>query len=67
MAMKIPPHEFMPTVELYRDIIGLPLILEEAPNVVFAFGDMRLWLDESREFSQAEIWLEIQTDDVLLI
>ena len=48
----------------YRDIIGLPLVREEASSVVFEFGDKRLWLDAVGHFSQAEIWLEIQSDDI---
>ena len=64
IAMKIPPHEFSRTVEFYRDILGLPLVEEEAPNIVFEFGKKRLWLDKVDHISQAEIWLEIQSDDV---
>jgi hypothetical protein len=61
--MKIPPHEFSSTVESHRDIIGLPLVEEEAPNIVFEFGEKRLWLGEVKNISQAEIWLEIQSPD----
>lgn len=64
IAMKIPPHQFPRTVEFYRDILGLPLIAEEAPHIVFEFGENRLWLDKVEHISQAEIWLEIQCDDV---
>jgi hypothetical protein len=64
IAMKIPPHEFSSTVEFYRDIIGLPLVEEEAPNIVFEFGEKRLWLGEVKNISQAQIWLEIQSPDV---
>jgi hypothetical protein len=64
IAMKIPPHEFSSTVEFYGDFIGLPLIEEEAPNIVFDFGGTRLWLDEVPHISQAEIWLELHCDDV---
>lgn len=64
IAMKIPPHEFSRTVEFYKDILGLPLVEEEAPNIVFEFGGKRLWLDKLDFISQAEIWLEIQADDI---
>ena len=64
MAMKIPAHEYSRTVEFYRDVLRLPQIEEAKPNVVFAFGDKRLWLDKVDHLSQAEIWLEIETDDV---
>jgi catechol 2,3-dioxygenase-like lactoylglutathione lyase family enzyme len=62
--MKIPPDEFSLTVAFYQDILGLPLVEEEAPNIVFEFGEKRLWLDKVGHISQAEIWLEIQSDDV---
>ena len=64
IAMKIPTHEHAVTVRFYRDIIGLPQIETMLPDVVFKFGDKRLWLDAVDHISQAEIWLEIQTDDV---
>jgi hypothetical protein len=62
--MKIPPHEFDHTVEFYRDIPGLPILEEEAPTIVFEFDGKRLWLDKADHMSQAEIWLEIQCDNV---
>jgi len=69
IAMKVPPHEFERVTEFYRDIIRLPLIEHGEPDdsyqsVVFEFGDKRLWIDKIDHLSQAEIWLEIQTDDV---
>ncbi len=35
------------------------------PNVGFEFGSKQLWIDKVARLSQAEIWLEIVTDDVL--
>jgi hypothetical protein len=69
IAMKVPSHEFARVTEFYRDIIRLPLIEhgvsdESYQSVVFEFGDKRLWIDKIDHLSQAEIWLEIQTDDV---
>jgi hypothetical protein len=52
------------TLPFYRDVIGLPPIETLLPDIVFKFGDKRLWLDAVDHISQAEIWLEIQTDDV---
>ena len=63
IAMKIPPHEFSSTVGFYRDIVGLQLIEEETPNIVFEFGEKRLWLDEVPHISHAEIWLELHCED----
>jgi hypothetical protein len=64
IAMKIPSHEYSATVQFYRDVIGLPQIENMLPDIVFEFGDKRLWLDAVDQISQAEIWLEIQSDDV---
>jgi len=36
----------------------------DSPSVVSDFCDKRLWLDRVDHLSQAEFWLEIQTDDV---
>ncbi len=63
IAMKIPPHEFAATLSFYRDVLGLRLIEEEKPSIVFDFAGKRLWLDEVPHLSQAEVWLEITTDD----
>lgn len=64
IAMKVPPHEFSRTVIFYRDIIGLPQIENLLPDFVFEFGDKQLWLDKVDHISHAEIWLEIQTDNL---
>lgn len=61
--MKVPPHQFDATVHFYRDVLRLPRIESEAPHAVFEFGANRLWIDRVATVSQAEIWLEIQTDD----
>ena len=62
--MKIPSHEYLPTVKFYRDTISLHQIQDMLPEIVFEFGDKRLWLDKVDHISQAEIWLEIRTDDI---
>ena len=67
IAMKIPSHESPRMVEFYRDILGLPLIEEETPNIVFEFSGMRLWLDRVDHMSQAEICLEIESDNTGVI
>ena len=67
IAMKVPPHQWEATVAFYRDTLGL----EEIPNpfggdvesVGFAFGANQLWIDKVPTMSQAELWLELQTDD----
>jgi hypothetical protein len=63
IAMKIPSHQFSATVAFYRDVIGLPPVTEKAPVIGFELGPNRLWLDEVPTMSQAEVWLELFTDD----
>jgi hypothetical protein len=35
IAMKIPPHEFEETVHFYLEVIGLKLLEELSPSIVF--------------------------------
>ncbi len=62
--MKVPPHVYQETVRFYRDVLGLKLLTNHLPNVGFEFGGKQLWIDEVAGLSQAEVWLEILTDDV---
>ena len=69
IAMKVPAHEFESTVAFYREVlalteIGPPPRAGASPR--FEFGDKVLWIDRVAGISQAEIWLEIVTDDVAL-
>jgi hypothetical protein len=64
LAMKVPPHLYEATIRFYRDVAGLPMIERLAPSVVFRFGANQLWIDPVDGLSQAEIWLELNTDDV---
>jgi catechol 2,3-dioxygenase-like lactoylglutathione lyase family enzyme len=54
IAMKVPSHEYSRTVEFYKDIIGFPFIDREPGSGI----------DREEHISQAEIWLEIVTNDV---
>jgi len=68
IAVKVPLHEFDRTVTFYRDILGFEEVhlssLDDNESVVFKFGDKNLWIDRHPGISQAEIWLEIVTDDI---
>ncbi|AWM60490.1 VOC family protein [Stutzerimonas stutzeri] len=68
MAMKVPTHEYTSTVAFYRETLGLkeltPNDADGAQTPRFEFGDKVLWLDRVAGISQAEIWLEIVTDDL---
>lgn len=69
LAMKVPANEFERTVAFYRDIIGFKEIEgsssnQESHSARFQFGDKNLWIDKVETLSQAEIWLEIEADDI---
>ena len=64
IAMKVPPHQYEATVAFYRDVLGLTQIDGPAGDAVgFVFGTNNLWIDRVPSMSQAELWLEIVTDD----
>ncbi len=64
IAMKVPPRFYEATVQFYRDVVGLKLIEENSPSVRFEFEANQLWIDRDPGLSQAEIWLELITNDV---
>lgn len=63
IAMKVPSHQYEPTIAFYRDTVGLTPITEKAPAVGFKLGPNQLWIDEDATMSQAEVWLELFTPD----
>jgi len=70
IAMKVPVHEFEKTVAFYKDILGFEEIDASSPDgfdsVTFKFGEKNLWIDKISGISQAEVWLEVVTDDIEL-
>lgn len=67
IAIKVPAHEFEKTVAFYRDILRFDesaAAASAADSVAFRFGDKTLWVDKVSRISQAEIWLEVVTDDL---
>ena len=70
IAIKVPTHEFESMVNFYKVVLGLKPKGVNSPDkfdsVAFEFGDKNLWLDKISGISQAEIWLEIEADDVAL-
>lgn len=68
IAIKVPVHEYDKTVAFYRDILGFEQIdapsTEDFDSVTFKFGDKNLWIDKFAGISQAEVWLEIVTNDL---
>ncbi|MEM7258677.1 MAG: hypothetical protein AAF404_14965 [Pseudomonadota bacterium] len=66
IAIKTPDHEYAETVRFYREILGFEDAIEYQPDATSAavhFGDKVLWIDSVPTLSQAEIWLEIKTDN----
>lgn len=66
IAIKVPAHQYQQTIDFYRHGIGLPEITEKAPAVGFVLGPNRLWIDEAPALSQAEVWLELFTENFVL-
>ncbi len=64
IAMKVPPHLWEATVRFYRDILELKPIETHPTEVGFEFGSNQLWIDKVDSLSQAELWLELATDDI---
>ncbi|MGH1469547.1 MAG: hypothetical protein ACRBCS_00025 [Cellvibrionaceae bacterium] len=69
IAIKVPTHEFEKMVNFYKVILGLGQKEANSPDsfksVTFEFGDKNLWVDEISGLSQAEVWLEIETDNAV--
>ena len=63
IALKLPPSVFDATLTFYRDTLRLPLLDQYSPSHVVQFGESLLWLDRVESLSQAEVWLQILTDD----
>ena len=65
IAMKVPPHEFEATVAFYREILELKELTprEENASPRFDFAGKVLWIDCVEGCSQAEIWLEVISDN----
>lgn len=63
IAMKVPPHQHDAMVAFYRDVVGLKPVEDRPPHIGFEFGSNTLWIDSVPGMSQAEIWLELFTDD----
>jgi catechol 2,3-dioxygenase-like lactoylglutathione lyase family enzyme len=64
IAMKVPAHQHDATVAFYKDTLGLEEISSPTgQDIGFKFGPMNLWIDKKNGLSQAELWLEIVTDN----
>lgn len=63
IAIKVPRHKWQETVVFYRDKVGLKVARELTNSVGFVFGEMTLWVDRVERQSQADVWLELFTED----
>lgn len=63
IAIKTPAHDFERLIGFYQDTLGLEVVQTGEALVAFRFGDITLWVDRVATLSQAEIWLELNTDD----
>ncbi len=67
LAMKVPPHQWERTVAFYEDVLGLPVLQrntdDDIASVCFEYGSNKLWVDRVPSISQAEVWLDVVTDD----
>src|SRR5690606_814432 len=64
IALKIPKFKYSKTVHFYKEVIKLPYLGFMSESHAFQFGDFTLWLDCMDNYSQQDVWLEIQTDNV---
>jgi catechol 2,3-dioxygenase-like lactoylglutathione lyase family enzyme len=71
IAMKIPKAQYDATVAFYRDTLGLPVTEHASTGAATVaqthaveFGPVTLWLDRVDAYSQADLWLELRTDDL---
>jgi hypothetical protein len=61
--MKVPSGQFRSVVDSYQSI-GLPILHESEETVIFEYGPVKLHIDRRQNFSQAELWLELVSDDL---
>ena len=63
IAIKTPLFKWPDTVAFYRDKVGLKVGAEFERSVMFRFGEVNLWIDAVAHQSQADVWLELFSDD----
>lgn len=64
IALKIPKFKYNETVHFYKEVIKLPYLGFMSDSHAFQLGEATLWLDCMDNYSQQDVWLELQTDDV---
>lgn len=68
IAIKIPRVHYEKTIAFYRDILGLPLVEEKrevaARSYSCQFDPNTLWFDLMENYSETDVWLELETDNL---
>ncbi|WFB57029.1 VOC family protein [Paenibacillus sp. BR1-192] len=63
IAIKIPKHKYEETVHFYKEVLRLPYLGFRDGSHVFQHGPNTLWLDCMLNYSQQDVWLEVNTED----
>lgn len=63
IAINVPAHRWNEMVAFHLDRIGLARLRDSPDSIAVAFGEIGLWLDRVPQQIQADVWLELITDD----
>lgn len=63
IAIKIPKHKYEETVFFYKEVLRLPYLGFKDGSHAFQHGSNTLWLDCMLNYSQQDVWLEVNTED----
>ncbi|MBY0158564.1 VOC family protein [Paenibacillus lautus] len=63
VAIKIPKHKYEETVHFYKEVLRLPYLGFRDGSHAFQHGPNTLWLDCMLNYSQQDVWLEVNTED----
>ncbi|MFH1071390.1 MAG: hypothetical protein V1794_17360 [Candidatus Glassbacteria bacterium] len=64
ITIKVPSYQYQDTIAFYRDVLGLAAVRDREQATAFRFGRSILRIDKASHLSQAEVWLELATEDV---
>lgn len=64
IALKVPPHQYLQTVDFYERVLGLTRLQAKDGGIGFEFGHMQLWIDSVATTSSSELWLELVSLDL---
>lgn len=68
VAIKVPLDKYDKTIRFYREVLGFEMTSYfheyTGQSHYCSFGTLTLWFDCVNHFSQTDIWLELNTDDI---